>query len=93
MGWYNYLDEQLREPFRARCISPRTISPLREGEIVTVTGMAPEDDCRHEMFVTVQWQDRTFGVPLAQLAGIDVDNETAEAIADWHYWVARGYEL
>jgi hypothetical protein len=45
------------------------------------------------MFVMIQWQDRTLGVPLAQLVGIAVDDETAEAIADWHYWVARGYQL
>ncbi|MGD0225063.1 MAG: calcium-binding protein [Terriglobia bacterium] len=22
---------------------------------------------------------------------MDVDESTAEAIADWHYWVAQGY--
>ena len=93
MGWYCYLDERLHTPFRARCIATRTISPLRKGEEVTVTGMAPEDDCMHGMFVIIQWQDRTLGVPLAQLEGIGVDEDTAEAIADWHYWVARGYQL
>ena len=33
------------------------------------------------------------GVPLAQLEGVGVDEETAEAIADWHYWDAQGYQL
>lgn len=93
MGWCYYLDDRLRTPFRARCITPRTKSPLHESDIVTVTGVAPEDDCLQEMFVTVQWQDRTLDVPLGQLAGVDVDANTAEAIADWHYWLARGYEL
>lgn len=27
------------------------------------------------------------------IEGLDVDNDTEEAIADWHCWVARGYEL
>jgi DNA invertase Pin-like site-specific DNA recombinase len=27
----------------------------------------------------------------SQLIGIDVDESTAEAIADWHYWGAQGY--
>ena len=27
------------------------------------------------------------------LKGIEVDEETQEAIEDWHYWVAQGYEL
>jgi hypothetical protein len=26
-----------------------------------------------------------------QLIAIDPDEDTAEAIGDWHYWVARGY--
>jgi hypothetical protein len=91
LAWHTHLEEHVHVPFRARCVAVRTISPLHEGEVVTVTGMAPEDDSMHEMLVMVQWQDRTLGVPLAQLAGIDVDDETAEAIADWHYWMAQGY--
>lgn len=55
MGWYCYLDEHLHFRFRARCIAKRTISPPPEGEVVTVTGMAPEDDYIHEMFVLIQW--------------------------------------
>lgn len=93
MGWYYYLDDSLCMPFRARCIATYTISPLRKGEEVIVTGLAPADDCLHAMFVIIQWQDRSLGVPLAQLEGIEVDDETAEAIADWHYWVARGYQF
>jgi len=93
MGWHCYLEEQLHFPFRAKCIKARPISPLREGEEVTVTSMAPEDDCPGGMFVIIEWSGRTFGVPLAQLSGIKVNKETAQAIADWHYWVARGYEF
>ncbi|MGA2118649.1 MAG: calcium-binding protein [Bryobacteraceae bacterium] len=32
-------------------------------------------------------------VPLSQLAAVDPDDSTAEAIADWHYWVAQSYCL
>jgi hypothetical protein len=46
-----------------------------------------------EMIVRIQWLDRTMGVPLAQLLGLGVDGETAEAIADWHYWVAQGRQF
>ena len=38
-----------------------------------------------------RWQGRTLAVPLSQLAAVDPDDSTAEAIADWHYWVAQGY--
>ena len=85
MGWYYYLDERLPTPFRARCIAPRATSPLREGEEVTVTGMAPEDDCMHEMFVIIQWQHRTLGltfkenVPDLRNSRVpDIINELAE---------------
>ena len=93
MGWYYYLDDKIQFPFEARCIATRPISPLKAGERVRVIQMAPEDECMREMFVEIEWQKRTFGVPLAQLQPLEVDEDTQEAIADWHYWVARGYEF
>ena len=93
LGWYYYLEEKMQFPFNARCIRERSISPLQIAESVRVTGMAEEYDCIVEMFVDIEWFDRTFGVPLSQLEGIGVDGETKEAIADWHYWVDRGYML
>lgn len=91
MGWYCYLDDKIRFPFQARCIAPKVVSPLRKGETVEVQGMAPEDACLADMLVLILWQDRTMAVPLSQLAGVNVDESTAEAIGDWHYWVAQGY--
>jgi hypothetical protein len=41
--------------------------------------------------VTVPGRGRNLAVPLSQLIAIDPDEETAEAIGDWHYWVAQGY--
>ena len=32
-------------------------------------------------------------VPLSQLAAIDPDEPTDEAVGDWNYWVAQGYCL
>jgi len=93
MGWYYYLEDQLRFPFKARCLAPRTISPLRKGEAVEVMALAPEDECRREMFVTVKWENRTLAVPLMQLQPTDVDQPTKQAVEDWHYWVRQGYEF
>src|SRR6187401_2682387 len=62
-----------------------------KGESVEVLRMAPEDACSADMLVVIHWQDRTMAVPLSQLAAVDPDDSTAEAIADWHYWVAQGY--
>jgi hypothetical protein len=93
MGWYYYLQDKIAFPFQARCIAEKRSSPLQRGEVVEVTGMAPEEDSEHDMLVDVQWQGRRLAVPLSQLEGIDVDEATQEAIGDWHYWVARGYEF
>jgi hypothetical protein len=93
MGWYSYLDDILQFPFSARCIARRTISPLEPGEKVEVVGMAPAEECEHEMFVLIRWKQRQLAVPLMQLEGIRVDVETQQAIEDWHYWVNRGYEF
>jgi len=93
MGWYYYLDEKLYFPFKAKCIAKRRTSPLAEGEIVQVRGMPPEDECMHEMFVEIRWSGRTLGVPLSQLEALEADDETQEAIEDWHYWVARGHQF
>ena len=53
--------------------------------------MAPEDVCSNDMLVRIRWQGRNLAVPLSQLIAVDTDEETAEAIGDWHYWVAQGY--
>jgi len=91
MGWYYYLDDRIRFPFQAKCIAAKVVSPLRKGETVEVQRMAPEDACTAEMLVLIRWQGRTMAVPLSQLVAIDPDEPTAEAIGDWHYWVAQGY--
>ena len=91
MGWYYYLDDKIRFPFQAKCIAAKIVSPLRKGEAVEVQRMAPEDACSADMLVLIRWQGRTMAVPLSQLAGVNVDQSTPEAIGDCHYWVAQGY--
>jgi len=93
IGWYNYLGDTLQFPFTARCVARRAISPLEVGDETDVVGMAPEEECQHDMFVLIRWRPHSLAVPLMQLKGIQVDEETQQAIKDWHYWVDRGYEL
>jgi hypothetical protein len=93
LGWYYYLDENLHFPFSARCVARRTISPLEPGDKVEVVGMPPEEDCEHEMFVLIRRKSHPLAVPLMQLEGIEVDEETQQAIEDWHYWVNQGHKL
>ena len=93
MGWYYYLEERLKFPFKARCKSKRAVSPLRIGEEINVLGMAPEEECESEMFVRVRRRGRSLAVPLSQLEPLTPDPETKEAVADWHYWLGRGYQF
>jgi hypothetical protein len=93
LGWYYYLDDKLQFPFTARCIAHRATSPLQVDDEVTIVGMAPEEECEHEMFVVTRWERGTLAVPLSQLEGVDIDGATQQAIEDWHYWVSRGYEF
>src|ERR1700730_12436760 len=93
MGWYNYLDDILQFPFSAKCVTRRATSPLKRGDKVEVVGMAPAEECEHHMFVMIQWKGDQLAVPLMQLEGVQVDEETQQAIEDWRYWVDRGYEF
>ena len=94
MGWYCYLQDTLSFPFSAKCVVQRLTSLLRVGDEVEVLDMAPESECQHEMFVVMRW-DRKEGlaVPLSQLQVIHADEQTKEAVEDWHYWVNRGYQF
>ncbi len=93
MGWFYYLDDKIHFPFAAQCIKVAAKSPLLEGERVTVIQLASANECTHEIFVEIRWNNRTLCVPLAQLQPLDANNQTQEAVEDWHYWVARGYEF
>jgi len=94
MGWYYYLEDTLRFPFTAICNSKRAISPLLINDEVDVIGMAPEEECEREMFVTIRWEKDGLAVPLSQLSPIRAtDTETEQAVEDWHYWVQMGYQF
>jgi len=91
MGWYYYLDENISFPFIAKCIADNKRNPLELGEKVTVVQMAGEDYCEHEMYVDVSWKGKILAIPLAQLKPMDADEDSDQAIGDWHYWIKRGY--
>ena len=94
MGWYYYLEDELYFPFTAICSEKRAISPLLVKDEVDVIGMAPEEECEREMFVTIRWERDGLAVPLSQLTPIrETDSQTIEAVEDWHYWVNMGYKF
>jgi hypothetical protein len=107
LGWYYYLKEPLQfpftatciakraiSPFTATCIAKRAISPLHVKDEVEVIGMPGEEECEHEIFVTIHWEKEGLAVPLSQLRPISATGEqTKQAIEDRHYWVKMGYEF
>jgi len=93
MGWYCHLENEMKFPFTARCREKRSISPLRLKDKVTVVGMADSDECLNEMFVEIEWDEDDLEVPLSQLEVVKADDSTRQAVADWYYWVHRGYQF
>jgi len=59
--------------------------------------MVHKDEVREDRILMdvaeINWNTRTLCVPLAQLQPLDVNEQTQEAVEDWHYWMARGYEF
>ena len=53
--------------------------------------MAGEDGCEHDMYVEISWKNKALAIPLAQIEPLDADEDTVEAIGDWHYWKKQGY--
>ena len=93
MGWFYYLQDTLVFPFKAKCFTKRNTSPIKVEQIVEAIGIADEEDCTHEMFVEIYYEDDVLSIPLAQIEPIDADEDTQLAVGDWHYWVERDYEL
>jgi hypothetical protein len=94
LGWLNYLQDNLACPFEAECIEEMKISPLRKGEKVTVLALLDdEESLGSDFFVRIAWSGRKMGIPLTQLKPLNADQETEQAIEDWQYWKARGYEF
>jgi hypothetical protein len=97
MGWYYYLDDTLNVPFLATLKKKSRKTSTVEEKTVEVLGMAPDDECLKDMYVEVVYPDGkdedVFTAKLGDLVVIDTDTDTKEAIADWHYWLARGYKF
>ena len=56
-------------------------------------GMAPVEECEHDMFVEMDWDDEGLAIPLSQLEVVDADDETREAAEGLLYWTKKGYQL
>ncbi|MBU7584915.1 MAG: calcium-binding protein [Nostoc sp. TH1S01] len=97
MGWYYYLEEALNCPFMAKWAKKSRKTSTIEEKTVEVLGMAPDDECLKDMYVEVAdingKDDDVYSAKLSDIKPIDADGDTEQAIADWHYWLARGYKF
>ena len=93
IGWYYYLERKLNFPFLARCATRRSTSPLKVGDEVEVIGMAPVEECEHEMVVEMDWEGDELPIPLSQLEVVNAADETREAAADCLYWSTKDYQF
>lgn len=93
MGWYYYLEDKLRFPFRAKCTGSQVVSPLKKGDTVEVLRLAPEENCNRDVLVLILWHHRKVAIPLSQLTAINEHESTDQALADWKCWIAQGYPL
>lgn len=94
MGWYYYLEREISFPFQALCRRKKATSPLRKGKVYSVKRMADVEDCGYDMYVIVEFDGDELAVPLSQLEpDDDLDEESREAVCDWHYWCEQGYQF
>jgi len=91
LGWYYYLDDKIMFPFSAVCIDADKRTPLKPAERVKVLKMSGEDLCELDMYVDISWKGKSLSIPLAQVLPVKADDDTDEAVRDWHYWKAQGY--
>jgi hypothetical protein len=97
MAWYDYLDDSLNFPFMGKWTKKGRKTSAPQPKEVEVLGMAPDDECEKDMFVEVVYPDGkdedVFTARLSEIEVIDADEDTKEALADWQYWLARGYKF
>lgn len=101
LGWYYHLEQEITFPFTARIkqgfagvsahLNERSL-PI-DADKVSVVGLASEDACMSSVRAVVEHHQAQFVVPLAQLECQTTDESTSQAVSDWHYWCAKGYEF
>jgi hypothetical protein len=91
MAWYYYLDDTINFRFSAvwNKINRKTSSVEKRN--VEVLSMSDAESCLSNMYVVISYMDDQYDVKLSEIEAIDADEQTKEALADWGYWLARGY--
>ena len=92
MGWYYFMSESLKFPFRAE-----TTIKKRNGKTEECTVDVVEDATNPNRFkcqayyVNVDYEGVLMKVEIADLKPINASDETQKAITVWKYWLAKRY--
>jgi len=91
MGWFYYLNDNLKFPFKASIIGDIKIGYLQEGDNVTVTEFINSSDDNVSIYnfvatVGIEQGEHIYDIPLVNIKGINCDDDTFNAIEDWRYW-------
>ena len=92
MGWYYFMAESLKFPFRAE-----TTIKKRNGKTEECTVDVVEDATDGERFkcqayyVNVDYEGVLMKVEIADLKPINASDETLKAITVWKYFIENGY--
>jgi hypothetical protein len=94
MGWFYYLHDNLKLPFKASIVGDIKINSIQKGDIVIVTEFinSDEDNVSIEDFIAtvgIEKGEHIYDVPLENIKGIDCNNDTFNAIEDWRYWCEK----
>ena len=49
------------------------------------------DYCEHDMYVDISRKGKTLAVPLSLIKPLNAEEDTEEAVDDWHYWISQWY--
>ncbi|NWK54710.1 hypothetical protein HW115_03750 [Verrucomicrobiaceae bacterium N1E253] len=70
-------------PFHALCLRRTSTLTLRKDDVYSVKRMADVEDCDHDIYVMVEFDDDELAVQLTQLEPIgELDDESREAVCD-----------
>lgn len=94
VGWHCSLEDAFyggNVKVLCRCYRKRAMSPLAVGDEVEVFDIAPQEECRGDMFGFVMHNGKKLAVPLNQLQPLKGNNEAMTIIEDWNYWCIMDY--
>jgi hypothetical protein len=94
MGWFYYLNDNLKFPFNASIVGDIKVGSIKEGDRVIVTEFvnSDEDDVSIEDFVAtvgIEKGEHIYDIPLENIKSVDCSDDTFNVIEDWRYWCER----